>query len=338
MGGTRLFITEDGAYKQFDLIGKEVSVTVDMSGTHCGLNGAIYFVEMDKDGDKGLGDNNAGAEYGTGYCDAQCPRDLKWIKGKANIKPHWVPIEKDPMKNIGEGGRGICCAELDLWEANRHSMQLALHPMDSDKPQVVCEEKATGKEIPCGSQKSGERDLGPTDRNGCYLNPYLLGHKKFYGPSADHTINTMKPFTIVTQFPEKNGELDGMYQYYIQNGKKIEFPDFGYGSGNVMTDDWCEKFRAATDETKSFQKNGGMKQFGAAVKRGMTLVVSFWDDMATNMEWLDSDTYGDRGTCKAGEGDPKNLREKHPDAWFAARHVRWGPIGSTHKASEAITV
>merc|ERR1712182_202746 len=75
-----------------------------MSGTECGLNGAIYLVEMDPKGDKGVGTNEAGAEYGTGYCDAQCPRDLKWIKGKANIKPKWVPNEKDPMKNIGEGG------------------------------------------------------------------------------------------------------------------------------------------------------------------------------------------------------------------------------------------
>jgi hypothetical protein len=51
------------------LIGKEVSITVDMSETECGLNGAIYLVEMDPKGDKGVGDNEAGAEYGTGYCD-----------------------------------------------------------------------------------------------------------------------------------------------------------------------------------------------------------------------------------------------------------------------------
>jgi len=30
--------------QQFDLIGKDVSVTVEMSGTKCRLNGAIYFV------------------------------------------------------------------------------------------------------------------------------------------------------------------------------------------------------------------------------------------------------------------------------------------------------
>merc|ERR1711937_858745 len=66
-------------------VGTRLFITVDMSKTECGLNGAIYFVEMDKNGDKGVGDNHAGAPFGTGYCDAQCPRDLKWIKGKANI-------------------------------------------------------------------------------------------------------------------------------------------------------------------------------------------------------------------------------------------------------------
>jgi len=327
--GTRLFITEGEEYKQFNLIGQEVSITVDMSKTECGLNGAIYLVEMDPKGDKGVGDNNAGAEYGTGYCDAQCPRDLKWIKGKANIKPHWVPNEKDKMKNIGDGGRGICCAELDLWEANKHSMQLALHPMKTEDSQTVCYLEAE-----CGSQEEGHRDVGPTDRNGCYLNPYYFGHKKFYGPGTDYTINTLKPFTIVTEFRGKT-ELTGMYQYYYQDGKKIEFPDLGFGSDNVMDQAFCDTVVEKLGETHYFNNNGGMKQFSKAVERGLTFVVSFWDDIATNMNWLDS---GERGTCSDSEGEPNDLREKHPDASFAVRHMRWGPIGSTHKSSETITV
>jgi cellulose 1,4-beta-cellobiosidase len=317
-------------YKQFNLIGNEVSLTVDMSGTECGLNGAIYLVEMAANGDKGVGTNNAGAEYGTGYCDAQCPRDLKWIKGKANIKPKWVPNQKDPMKNIGDGGRGICCAELDLWEANKVSMQLALHPMKTEESQTVCY-----LEKECGSQKEGERDVGPTDRNGCYMNPWYFGHKEFYGPGSKFTINTLKPFTIVTEFREKGGELDGMYQYYYQGGKKIEVPDLGFGSNNVMDQDFCDTVVSKLSEDPYFNNNGGMKQFGKAVKRGLTMVVSFWDDMATNMNWLDS---GERGSCDMEAGDPKDLREKHPDATFQVRHMRWGPIGSTHKSSEAITV
>ena len=56
----------------------------------CGLNGAVYFVEMAADGGeaaatKNGGQNRAGAKYGTGYCDAQCPHDMKFMEGKANV-------------------------------------------------------------------------------------------------------------------------------------------------------------------------------------------------------------------------------------------------------------
>lgn len=38
---------------------------------------------MDADGGKARNPSNKiGAKYGAGYCDSQCPRDLKWIGGK----------------------------------------------------------------------------------------------------------------------------------------------------------------------------------------------------------------------------------------------------------------
>lgn len=41
----------------------------------CGLNGALYFVEMSADGGLSEDNNNkAGSAYGTGYCDSQCPQ------------------------------------------------------------------------------------------------------------------------------------------------------------------------------------------------------------------------------------------------------------------------
>jgi hypothetical protein len=47
------------------------------------LNGALYFVSMDADGGMSkYSGNKAGAKYGTGYCDSQCPRDLKFINGQ----------------------------------------------------------------------------------------------------------------------------------------------------------------------------------------------------------------------------------------------------------------
>lgn len=69
--GSRLFMMEsDTEYYLFKLKNKEFSFDVDVSGLPCGLNGALYFVEMSANGDLGKGNNNAGAKYGTGYCDA----------------------------------------------------------------------------------------------------------------------------------------------------------------------------------------------------------------------------------------------------------------------------
>ena len=63
----------DSEYTLFKLKNKEFSFDVDVSNLPCGINGALYFVEMSANGDLGKGNNNAGAKYGTGYCDAQCP-------------------------------------------------------------------------------------------------------------------------------------------------------------------------------------------------------------------------------------------------------------------------
>lgn len=41
---------------------------------------------MPEDGGYSYNGNNAGAKYGTGYCDAQCPHDIKFINGKANVE------------------------------------------------------------------------------------------------------------------------------------------------------------------------------------------------------------------------------------------------------------
>lgn len=89
--GSRLYMIEtDTKYQMFNLLNTEITFDVDVSNLPCGLNGALYFVSMDADG--GLSKystNKAGAKYGTGYCDAQCPRDLKFINGQvSHMLPH----------------------------------------------------------------------------------------------------------------------------------------------------------------------------------------------------------------------------------------------------------
>lgn len=73
----------DTAYQEFMLLNSEFTFDVDVSQLPCGLNGALYFSEMAADGGMSTQPNNkAGAKYGTGYCDSQCPRDLKFINGQ----------------------------------------------------------------------------------------------------------------------------------------------------------------------------------------------------------------------------------------------------------------
>lgn len=98
--GSRMYLMkDDDNYEMFSLLNKEFTFDVDTSAAGCGLNTALYFVSMDQDGGKSkYPGNKAGAKYGTGYCDAQCPRDLKWINGEASHHSflHTLCMEKPP--------------------------------------------------------------------------------------------------------------------------------------------------------------------------------------------------------------------------------------------------
>jgi len=85
--GSRVYLmNSDSQYELFKVLNQEFTFDVDVSNLPCGLNGALYFSEMDADG--GLAkfpSNKAGAKYGTGYCDAQCPKDIKFINGEVRF-------------------------------------------------------------------------------------------------------------------------------------------------------------------------------------------------------------------------------------------------------------
>jgi len=331
--GSRMYVLNGDHYWQFHVLNKEISWDVDMSDMPCGTNGALYFVEMPSDG--GLSDgtlNKAGPKYGTGYCDAQCPRDLKWEHGRANTK-EWVPNPKDPYKNSGTGNLGACCAEIDLWEANRHAMSFTMHP--SLKEGVVY---CHGDEE-CGTP-GGDRFRAVTDRNGCDVNPNRFNVTDFYGRGSEFKLDTTKPFTVVTQFHDTNEELS-VTQHYIQGGKKIEHPNYlGKKLGNAEADDFCQARAKAMDDRDSFTEKGGMKNVRGALKRGVTLVLSMWDDIDVHMNWLDSVMDGDdvskpgnyRGPCKPEYGNPERLREKHPDSHVSFYNWKYGDIGTTDSA------
>ena len=74
IGSRVYFLNSEDKYTMFHL---KKSMTVTSSV-------ALYFVATEKDGGASR-HGNAGAKYGTGYCDVQCPHDLKWFNGEANV-------------------------------------------------------------------------------------------------------------------------------------------------------------------------------------------------------------------------------------------------------------
>ncbi|KAK3898914.1 Exoglucanase 1 [Staphylotrichum tortipilum] len=331
--GSRLYLmASDTKYQMFTLLGNEFTFDVDLSKLGCGLNGALYFVSMDEDG--GLSKysgNKAGAKYGTGYCDAQCPRDLKFINGEANAG-NWKESSND--QNAGVGQYGSCCTEMDIWEANSISTAYTPHPCTT-----VGQHRCEGDG--CGGTYSDTRYAGTCDPDGCDFNTYRQGVKDFYGPGM--TVDTTKKFTVVTQFIKgSNGQLSEIKRYYVQNGKVIETPasTIPGNEGNSITTAFCESQKTAFSDRDVFTEKGGMAQFSKGVAAPMVLVMSLWDDHYSNMLWLDStyptDASSDepgkgRGTCDTSSGVPADIEASQASNQVIYSNIKFGPIGSTFK-------
>ena len=84
--GTRSYLLANHTrYYMFKLKNQELSFDVDLSALGCGLNAALYLVQMEEDGGMSKHPSNkAGAKYGTGYCDAQCA-NVKFIDGEVRL-------------------------------------------------------------------------------------------------------------------------------------------------------------------------------------------------------------------------------------------------------------
>nr|CCA21686.1 exoglucanase 1 putative [Albugo laibachii Nc14] len=335
--GSRVYLMEsETAYKNFELLNQEFTFDVDISKLPCGLNGALYFSEMDMDGGmkRSNGTNKAGAMYGTGYCDAQCPHDIKFIDGEANVLD-W----KTTNENSGNGRYGSCCSEMDIWEANSMSNAYTSHPCSIPSGLQRC-----GGAEQCGDTTAG-RYSGLCDKDGCDFNPFRLGTQNFYGPGSQFKIDSTRTFTVVTQFHTSDQTADGdlvdIRRVYYQDGKEYISPNIsipGVDPFGSITDEMCSQVKGAFKDTNDHEKKGGLKRMGDSMRRGMVLAMSIWVDYAAQCLWLDS-TYptdadqskpgAQRGTCPTSSGKPEDVIRSHPDASVAFSNIRIGEIGST---------
>ena len=328
---TYLMAAGDQKYESFNLLAAEFTFTVDVSKLPCGLNGALYFSQMEADGGLAANPGNkAGAKYGTGYCDAQCPRDLKFINGKANAEG-WGGDTNSA--NSGKGLRGSCCNEMDIWEANSISSAFTPHPCDN-----MGIDECTG--LTCGV---GDRYASKCDADGCDINTYRMGNLNFYGPGSSFTIDTTKPITVITQFLTNTGTNSGtlveIKRFWGQGGKVWATPSSKIAGvpGNTITDEFCANQKTVFGDPNTTGAKGGLAQQGEALKNSV-LVMSIWDDYSVNMLWLDSQFPLEadpsapgvsRGTCSRDSGKPADVEANSPNAYVAFSDIKWGPINST---------
>mmetsp|Transcript_58460 Transcript_58460/g.115916 ORF Transcript_58460/g.115916 Transcript_58460/m.115916 type:complete len:810 (+) Transcript_58460:58-2487(+) len=348
--GPRLYVMDtDTTYKIFKLKNREFTFDVDLSTIPCGANAALYFVEMPQNGGMDGSLNTAGAKLGTGYCDAQCPH-MQFIPGHGANMESWT---KHPAKNpdgqwlqVGpQGPRGVCCAEMDIMEANRHTTAWTVHPCDTQK-QHICQ----------GDEDCGNVDKhlpGVCDKMGCGWNPYRLGSPKFFGAGAAFSVDTSRPFTVVTQFVTSDGtdqgDLAEIRQTYVQDGKIIPNPKAEplLNSADSITTPLCDRMTVAYHTNKSepvrndFKQLGGLPSMGRALDRGMVLVFSIWDDDFGRMLWLDGeytsvkddpkDPGVRRGPCGFHAGNDAEIQAKAKQSPISVTfsNIKHGALGST---------
>ncbi|KAH7492611.1 hypothetical protein KRP22_001841 [Phytophthora ramorum] len=346
--GSRVYVMEsDDTYKAYKLLNQEFTFDVDVSGLDCGLNGAMYFVDMEPDGGlKRFSGNKAGAKYGTGYCDAQCPQDLKFISGEANIL-NWTPSKTDA--NAGTGKYGACCAEMDIWESNSISNAYTTHPCTSSTKAGGSYRCQSAKECGVGDNRYD----GVCDKDGCDFNPYRMGNKTFFGPGPKFTIDTTKKITVVTRFITDDntatGNLVDVTRFYVQDGVTHEMPNSKFSAVKDMkslTDDQCSAAKTLFGDKDDHKKKGGLTQMGLAMKRGMVLTMSLWTDNVAQCLWLDSDypitadaskPGVSRGTCAKTSGVPKEVIAEQAEATVVFSNIRFGDIGTTVKGVKTTT-
>jgi cellulose 1,4-beta-cellobiosidase len=237
---------------------------------------------------------------------------------------------------------------MDIWEANSAATAFTPHPCN-----VTGLYKCSG--ALCGS--NADKYSSVCDKDGCDYNAYRLGQIAYYQPNnATAGVDTSRTFTVVTQFLTTNGDSTGdlreIRRLYVQDGKVIENAIVkvpGIDKGNSLTDEFCaQEKKAFGGGVNAFANQGGMKGMGEALRRGMVLVFSVWDDAGGAMKWLDA-TFPDgadpdeepgaaRGPCKADEGRAEDLVRTAPWTRVKFSNVKSGEIGSTYKGENKVAV
>ena len=157
--------------------------------------------------------------------------------------------------------------------------------------------------------------------------------------------------TVVTQFLTSdntaNGKLTEIRRLYVQDGEviqnsKVNIP--GMSAYDSITEQFCTSLKTTVGDTNSFKSKGGMSGVEAALRNGMVLALSIWDDHQAQMLWLDSTYPVDstkpgavRGSCSTTSGAPKDVEANNASASVTYSNIKVGDIGSTFSTTSTTT-
>lgn len=112
----------------------------------------------------------------------------------------------------------------------------------------------------------------------------------------------------------------------------------GVQNYDKITEQFCTDTKRAFNDTNDHIVKGGLRKMGTAMRNGMVLVMSLWDDHDAKMLWLDSNypptgnssTPGvARGPCATTSGVPSETQNQYPAATVKFSNIKFGAIGST---------
>lgn len=205
------------------------------------------------------------------------------------------PVETFKNGTLNVDSSGYCCNEMDILESNSLAAAFTPHPCAAD-----------------GSD---------CDKSGCGFNPYSQGYEDYWAPGG--TVDTSKPFTVITQFITDDGTTTGtlsQIKRIYQQGDVTLPSAISARSGDSINSTWC----AAVDGSAA--QFGNLATMGEALGRGMVLAFSIWNDNSQYMNWLDS---GSNGPCSSTEGNPALIQANDPGTHVVFSNIAWGEIGST---------
>lgn len=214
---------------------------------------------------------------------------------------------------------------MDIWEANSQATAYTPHP---------CDTGSTGLRTCTGDECNQVCDKG-----GCDYNTFRLGRKSFYG--TDLAVDTTKRMTVVTQFLTNDGTdsgtLNEIRRLYVQDGKVIQNAKTnipGIPTYDSITTQFCKDEKMAFGDTGSdpFEQYGGFNQLDKTFERGHVLALSLWDDLGSNMLWLDGEKWPldadplkpgvAKGNCSVTGPTAAELRKSIPDAFVTFANIK----------------